>query len=224
MQSFQVIMERAAERKRGAEALRKLLPPVPDGNALRAMPDDRLLAEMTKYIFSAGFVWKVIEAKWPGFEAAFDNFDVAYLNFAPDEYWHQLTSDTRIIRNGAKIMSVRTNAHFIRELAEQHGSAGAFLADWPAGDQIGLLDVLSKRGSRLGGLAGQYFLRSVGRDGFILNSDVLACLRTAGVPISGANPSKKELRLIQEAFNSWVAETGLPIAHLSRICGLSIDA
>ena len=30
---------------------------------------------MTKRVFSAGFAWSVIEAKWPGFEAAFLSFD-----------------------------------------------------------------------------------------------------------------------------------------------------
>ena len=32
---------------------------------------------MTRAIFQSGFSWKVIEAKWPGFEEAFDGFDVA---------------------------------------------------------------------------------------------------------------------------------------------------
>ena len=31
---------------------------------------------MTRAIFKAGFVWKVIDAKWAGFEAAFWSFDV----------------------------------------------------------------------------------------------------------------------------------------------------
>ncbi|NKF33638.1 3-methyladenine DNA glycosylase, partial [Pseudomonas sp. BGM005] len=88
-------------------------------------------------------------------------------------YWHELTLDERIIRNGAKIMSVRANAAFFRELAREHGSAGAFLADWPREDQIGLLDLLSKRGSRLGGMTGQYFLRGIGRDSFVATMDVL---------------------------------------------------
>lgn len=81
--SFAKIRTRAERRKGGAEALAKLLPPKPDPAALAALGDDRILAEMTRRIFSAGFVWKIIEAKWPGFEAAFLEFDPAHLLFSP---------------------------------------------------------------------------------------------------------------------------------------------
>jgi 3-methyladenine DNA glycosylase Tag len=121
-------------------------------------------------------------------------------------------------------MSVRANAAFIRELAREHGSAGAFLADWPREDQIGLLDLLSKRGSRLGGMTGQYFLRGIGRDSFVATMDVLACLRSAGVPLSASGTAKKDQPMIQKAFNDWAEETGLSFIHLSRISAYSIDA
>lgn len=225
MISFEAIRQRAEERKGGAAALQAMLDKhQPDHDRLRAMPDDRILADMTRRIFYSGFVQKVIDNKWPGFEAAFSGFDPAMLNIAPDDYWHDLTSDERIIRNGAKIMSVRTNAAFIRELAKEYGSAGAFFADWPREDQIGLLDLLSKRGSRLGGMTGQYFLRGIGRDSFVATVDVLACLRSAGVPLSSSGTAKKDQQRIQQAFNEWAEETGLSFIHLSRISAYSIDA
>ena len=65
---------------------------------------------MTKRVFSAGFAWSVIENKWPGFEKAFLGFKPAKLIFQPDDFWHALLSDTGIVRNGAKISSVRENA------------------------------------------------------------------------------------------------------------------
>jgi 3-methyladenine DNA glycosylase Tag len=222
MLTFATIRARAEARKGGAKALAALLAKVPDAAVLRAMPDDRVLAELTRRVFCAGFNWKVIEAKWPGFEAAFSGFDPAFLAFAPDEHWDALTQDKRIVRNGAKIMSVRANAAFVRDLAAEHGSAGRFLADWPAGDQIGLLDVLAKRGSRLGAMTGQYALRFLGRDGFVLSKDVVLCLRDAGADIAPAPASRRDLALVQAIFNRWVAETGLPYTHLSRICALSI--
>lgn len=225
MISFEAIRQRAEQRKGGAAALQALLEKHrPDHEKLRAMPDDRILADMTRRIFYSGFVQKVIDAKWPGFEAAFSGFDPAMLNIAPDDYWHELTSDERIIRNGAKIISVRANAAFVRELAKEYGSAGVFFADWPREDQIGLLDLLSKRGSRLGGMTGQYFLRGIGRDSFVATTDVLACLRSAGVPLSAAGTAKKDQPLIQKAFNDWAEETGLSFIHLSRISAYSIDA
>lgn len=69
--SFDAIRSRAEARKGGAEALARLLPPKPDYAALAALGDDRALAEMAKRVFSAGFAWRVIESKWPGFEEAF---------------------------------------------------------------------------------------------------------------------------------------------------------
>jgi 3-methyladenine DNA glycosylase Tag len=69
--AFKTIRARAEKRKGGAEALARLLPPKPDPKALSKHRDDRVLAEMTKRVFSAGFAWSVIESKWPGFEEAF---------------------------------------------------------------------------------------------------------------------------------------------------------
>jgi 3-methyladenine DNA glycosylase Tag len=119
-------------------------------------------------------------------------------------------------------MAVRANARFVQEVAAEHGSFGRFLTDWPVTDLVGLLDVLAHRGTRLGGLTGQYLLRFLGKDGFILNPDVIACLRDSGLDIAATPGSKRDLALVQRRFNQWAAETGLPMAHLSRICALSI--
>jgi 3-methyladenine DNA glycosylase Tag len=221
MTSFSVIRARAEERKGGPEALARLLPPKPSLSALAALGDDRILAEMTRRGFCAGFAWRVIEAKWAGFEAAFLNFDPAALAFQPDEFWEGLASDTRIVRNGAKIMAARHNAGFIRDVSHEYGGFGRFLANWPSSDQIGLLALLAKRGSRLGGATGQLFLRHVGWDGFILSPDVIACLQGAGLDISGEPKGKGDLAKVQAQFNAWAEETGLPYLQLSRICAMS---
>jgi 3-methyladenine DNA glycosylase Tag len=221
MTRFSAIQARAEQRKGGPDVLAKLLPPPPPKAALVTLPDDRILAEMTRRVFSAGFVWSVIEAKWAGFEAAFLGFDPAALAFQPDEFWEGLASDTRIIRNGAKIMAVRRNAVFVQEVSREHGSFGRFLADWPSSNQTGLMDLLAKRGSRLGGATGQMFLRFVGWDGFVLSRDVVACLREAGVDIAEEPKSKGDLAKIQAQFNAWAEESGLPYLHLSRICAMS---
>ena len=39
--------------------------------------------------------------------------------------------DARIVRNGAKIMSVRENARFVLDVAKEHGSFGKFPAGRP---------------------------------------------------------------------------------------------
>jgi 3-methyladenine DNA glycosylase Tag len=101
--SFEPIRGRAEARKGGPAALGRLLPPKPDSAALAALKDDRVLAEMTQRVFSAGFAWSVIESKWPGFEQAFQNFEPAKLAFEPDEFWEALTKDARIVRNAANL-------------------------------------------------------------------------------------------------------------------------
>lgn len=222
MQSFAVIRARAAQRKGGEVALAALLPEVAGSAVLGDLEDDRVLAEMTKRIFCAGFVWSVIESKWPAFEAAFLGFEPKRLVFEPDEFWEGLAGDARIVRHAQKIMAVRHNAKFVSDVAREHGSFGKLLAGWPGRDQVGLLDLLAKRGARLGGRTGQYFLRFIGRDCFITSADVVACLRDAGLDISEQPTSKKDLARIQAQFNAWAEETGLPYTHLSRICAMSI--
>jgi 3-methyladenine DNA glycosylase Tag len=219
---FKAIRARAEKRKGGPKELAKLLPARPDAKALAKLGDDRILAEITKRVFSAGFAWSVIENKWPDFEKAFLGFKPAKLAFQPDEFWDALLNDKRIVRNGAKIMSVRENAQFVQEIAREHGSFGKFLSNWPASDEIGLLDLLNKRGSRLGGNTGQMFLRFVGWDGFVTSKDVVACLREAGLDIAEEVKSKGDLAKVQAAFNAWAEETKLPFVHLSRICALSV--
>src|SRR5689334_2478557 len=217
MTPFKTIRARAEKRKGGPKALEKLLPARPNVRALAKLPDDRILSEMSQRVFSAGFSWSVIENKWPGFEKAFLGFKPAKLAFQPDEFWHALLEDKRIVRNGAKIMSVRDNAQFVQEIAREHGSFGKFLSTWPASDEIGLLDLLNKRGSRLGGNTGQIFLRFVGWDGFVTSRNVVACLRDAGVDIAEEVKSKGDLAKVQAAFNAWAKESGLPYAHMSQI-------
>lgn len=205
MLSFEKIRARAAARKGGEETLQSLMPAIPAREQLAGTPDDRILAEMSRRVFSSGFAWTVIEKKWPGFEEAFLGFDPGQLVFQPDDFWDARLSDKRIVRNGQKIMAVRRNAEFIGEIGNEHGSFGKFLAAW-----------------RLGGNTGRYFLRFIGYDGFMLTRDISACLRDAGLEIAETPTSKRDLRKIQDQFNRWAEETGLPYTHLSRICAMSI--
>jgi 3-methyladenine DNA glycosylase Tag len=222
MKSFQTIRARAEKRKGGAKALAALLPALPNAKALAKLGDDRVLAEMTKRVFSAGFVWSVVEAKWRGFEEAFLKFNPHKLRMKGDEFWDALGKDTRIVRNGAKINAVRRNAEFVHEIAKEYGSFGKMLAGWPSSDQVGLLELLAKRGDRLGGNTGQMLLRFLGYDGFVTSHDMIACLRDAGLDVAEEVKSKRDLAKVQAQLNAWAKETGLPYVHLSRICAMSI--
>jgi 3-methyladenine DNA glycosylase Tag len=114
------------------------------------------------------------------------------------------------------------NARFVQAIAKEHGGFGKFLAGWPSADEVGLLELLAKRGSRLGGNTGQMLLRFLGWDGFVTSKDVVACLRDAGLDVAEEAKSKRDLKLVQDQFNAWAKETGLPYAQLSRICAFSI--
>lgn len=221
MKSFDEIRERAAARKGGEDVLASLLGPVPDNSAVAALPDDRVLSTMAQRVFSAGFVWRVIEQKWPGFEEAFLGFQPKVLLFQPDDFWHDLVSDARIVRNPQKIRSVKENAAFVERISKEHGSFGRFLASWPADDQMGLVAFLGKNGSRLGGRTGQYLLRWLGWDTYILSADSCAALREAGLEIAEEPTSKKDLAAVQAQINAWAAETRLSRTHISRILAMS---
>ena len=222
MTPFTTIRARAVSRKGGEAVLATLLPEVRPQAALADITDARFLAEMARRVFSAGFVWRVIDAKWPGFEEAFLGFEPKPLLFQPDEFWHDLSRDSRIVRNPQKIRSVRENAAFVADIAAEHGSFGQFLSRWPVDDQIGLTTLLGKRGSRLGGKTGQYFLRFVGFDGFVTSGDMVTALRDAGLDVAADPTSKGDLAKVQAAINAYAAETGLPRVHISRILAMSV--
>ena len=222
MLDFQKIRTRAAKRKGGEEALASLLGPLPNNAAVAKTPDDRILSTMAERVFAAGFVWRVIEQKWPGFEEAFLGFEPKRLLFQPDDFWHELASDKRIVRNPQKIRSVRDNAAFVDRVSKEHGGFGKFIAEWPADDQVGLTAYLGKHGSRLGGNTGQYFLRWLEWDTFVVSTDMAAALRDAGLDIAESPTSKRDLDKIQAQINQWSAKTGLPRRHISRILAMSI--
>lgn len=221
MRKFAEIYDIASERKGGAEALEQLLEPALNAAQLGEIPNDRWLAKMAQCIFNAGFNWKVVEAKWPGFEAAFDGFDPGRVAMYHDDDFARLVSDERIVRHGGKIRSVHENAIFVCDIAREHGGFGKFVGEWPDEDFVGLLDVLKKRGSRLGGNTGTYFLRFIGKDSFILSADVTARLVAENV-IDKPATSKKAMQQVQDAFNSWREESGRSLKEISRVLAMSV--
>lgn len=218
---FAKIHEFACFHKGGEEAVKAGLPRVAAPGDLESLGDDRFLSEITRCIFKAGFVWRVIERKWPGFEAAFEGFMPLYWQQVPPEVLEALAQDERIVRNMQKIRTVPENARMIVEASQQHNGFGRFLAQWPSDDQAGLLIWLKRNGERLGGTSAQYFLRRVGWDGFILSTDVVSALRREEL-LEASPGSKKALAQAQAAFNAWHQETGLPYSHLSRILSFTV--
>jgi len=221
MKTFKAIKSRAIQRKGGESALKALLTKPKSAAALRKIPDDRWLAEMTRRVFQAGFNWKVVDAMWPGFEAAFHGFDPERCRKLSMTHVEKLAADKRIVRNAPKIRSVIHNANFIRDLAREHGGAGKFFAASPPEQFVGLLQLLKQRADRLGLQTAQYFLRGMGVDGFILSPDVIAALIEAGV-VTSAPSSKKAFVAVQSAFDSWREESGWSLTEISKTLSFSI--
>lgn len=221
MRRFDEILSIAAERKGGEAAVLAGVMPMKTAAELAAIPSRDWLAQMARGIFQAGISWQVVQAKWPGITEAFADFDLGRVSMMDEDWLDRLVSDPRVIRSGPKIMAIRENAAFIRREDESGGGFSRKIADWPAEDFIGLIDWLGKNGSRLGGTTGQYVLRFMGKESFILTRDVLARLQAEGV-IDGPATSKKAMAAIQAAFNGWMAESGQSFNTISRVLAQSI--
>ncbi len=222
MEAFKTIRARAVKRQGSEAALKERLMKPKSSAALKKISDDRWLAAMTKAVFKAGFSWKVIDSKWSGFEEAFERFDPHRVAFFSGDDLGRLVSDTRIVRNGAKIKAAVENARFVTELIKEHGSAGAFFAASKPENYVDLLATLKKRASRMSGITAQYFLRFQGVDSWIMSPSVVAALVKAGI-VDKAPTSQKALRATQDAFNTWQKECGCSLTEISRILAMSID-
>lgn len=221
MRSFDEILAIAAARKGGVEAVLAAIPAPLPAEALAALPDRQWLAMMARCILQAGISWRVVEAKWPGIEEAFHGFDPGRVSMMDDAWFDALLADPRVIRSAPKILAIRDNAGFIRSVAATSGSFGRRIADWPAEDFAGLVQWLATEGSRLGGATGPYVLRFMGKDGYILSTDVVARLVAEGV-IDGPPTSRKARAAVQAAFDRWRAESGQPFTTISRVLAQSI--
>ena len=79
------------------------------------------LEVMTKAVFQSGMSWKVVNTKWPGFQAGFQGFDVAAVAAMDESAIDTLAADPAIIRNRRKIVATVHNAQKLIELEEEHG-------------------------------------------------------------------------------------------------------
>lgn len=213
---FAELYETAILHKGGEDNVRALLPVAKTAEQLMTASDASYLSAMSLRIFRAGLKHEMVDRKWPAFEVAFNGFDPFQCAMLSDEAIETLMTNDAIIRHLGKIRSVRDNAGWVRRIAEEHGSFGRWLAQWPADNIVGLWADLKKHGRQLGGMSGPYFLRMVGKDTFILTADVVAVLKAQGV-VDKAPSSKAELMAAQAAFLQWQQESGRSLCEISRI-------
>ncbi|MBA6328039.1 DNA-3-methyladenine glycosylase I [Colwellia sp. MB02u-6] len=216
LEKFDDIYQRAAARKGGAAKLNILLGRGKQDHLLPTITDDRFLSEFSKKVFQSGFVWRVVENKWPNFEESFFNFTIEKVLMMPEEMMERKASDPKIIRNFNKVKTIKANALMIFDQQQQGHSFAEFIAQWPSADIIGLWAYLKKHGQRLGGNTGPYALRALGKDTFVLSRDVEAYFRAHDI-ITGGIQTKSSLSAIQASFNDWQTQCDLSLGQLSRL-------
>ena len=222
MTSFQTLYELAAMNKGSSAILEGVLPSIATPEELSKITDDRYLSMMTRCIFRAGFVWRIIDYKWPGFESAFANFNPMAVAHFSDERLEELAQDRSIVRNFTKIISVRNNAVYVLDKQRSHGSFGAFIAEWPTSNIVGLWLELKKKGCRLGGNSGPMMLRSMGKDTFLMTKDVCAALVNHGFVDKISPTSQRDLKQVETVFGALRDQSGRSLCEISRILACTV--
>jgi 3-methyladenine DNA glycosylase Tag len=222
MTPFKTILAEAERRNGGKAGLAALLPTARSPAELAAMPDDRYLSAMSQRIFRAGLKHELVDAKWPAFEEVFYRFEPRRVRAMSDEAMERLMEDKRLIRHWGKLKSVRANAAAMIAVAEEHGSTGRYLANWPDGKIVALWDDLAERFSQMGGNSAAYFLRMVGKDSFILTPYVIGGLNKWGA-VSGEIKSKADRAKAEAALLGWAEEAKRPLCQISMIVARSTD-
>lgn len=222
MRDFQWMLEYGINRFGSLKALEARLPHAATQAQLLAVPDDRYLSLIALRVFRAGLRHSVVDAKWPNFEEVFWRFDPEKVVLMSAEHIERLMQETRIIRHLGKLKSVPRNAQMLLDIRREFGSFGAFLAQWPERDIVGLWRYLAKHGHQLGGLSAPRFLRMAGKDTFVLSDDVVAALVAQGI-VTKRPASQRDLALVQEAFNAWQAQSGRPLCQLSMLLALTVN-
>ncbi len=220
MKSFENIYQEAC-RHHGASVIQARLPDYLGTAELAAIADDRLLSAMVRRVFRAGLKHSLVDSKWPAFERAFFGFEPQKVALMSDEQLERLMSDSSLIRHWGKIKAARVNAVMVQDISRDAGGFGRFLADWPDNDLVGLWLLLKKQGAQMGGQSAAAFLRMVGRDSFRLTPDVVAALIALDV-VDRPPVAQRDLRLVQQAFNVWQAESDWPLSHISVVLAATV--
>jgi DNA-3-methyladenine glycosylase I len=159
----------------------------------RPLHDERRLFEMLCLEGAqAGLSWSTILHRREGYREAYEGFDAERVAAYSDERQAELLTDTRIIRNRAKIRAFRDNAAATLRLRETDGGLEPYLWAFVDGEPIvnryeALADMpartplaetvsrdLKRRGFRFVGPVIVYaYLQSVG----VVNDHVVSCFR-----------------------------------------------
>jgi 3-methyladenine DNA glycosylase Tag len=222
MHDYKWLNEYCLNRFGSAKALEAHLPTPKTAKQLQAISADRYLSTMALRVFRAGLKHSLVDSKWPAFEEVFYRFDPEKVVLMGADHLERLMQDARIIRHLGKLKSVPRNAQLILDIEQEHGSFGAFIAQWPVDDITGLWQYLAKHGNQMGGLSSPRFLRMVGKDTFIPTWDVVAALNAQKI-VDRVPTSKRDQAIVQQVFNQWQSESGRPLCQLSAMLAFTVN-
>jgi 3-methyladenine DNA glycosylase Tag len=222
MTPFRTILAEAEKHNGGADKLAEILPTPKSPAQIADVPDDRYLSTMSLRIFRAGLKHSLVDRRWPAFEEVFHGFDPRRVRAMSDEAMERLLAEKRLIRHWGKLKSVRDNAAAMVRLAEEKGSMGRYLADWPGDQVVALWSDLAKRFAQMGGNSAANFLRMVGKDTFLLTPYVVTALNRWG-GFKGEPKSKADRAAVEAAMLAWAGQAKRPLCQVSMILARSID-
>jgi 3-methyladenine DNA glycosylase Tag len=97
---------------------------------------DDYLEIMTKAIFQAGLRWSLLDAKWPAFQKAFENFDTRVVASFTEKDIEELSNNADIIRSPKKIEGTIKNARVLMELEKEYGSFKKYLRSFSSYNEL----------------------------------------------------------------------------------------
>lgn len=98
--------------------------------------DERWFEFIVLETFQAGLSWKTILNKRLAFRTAFDGFDVHKVSLYGSDDVARLLQNAGIVRNRKKIEAAIENAKIALQLAERHGSLGAYMSALQKEDDV----------------------------------------------------------------------------------------
>ena len=218
---FEDYWQQALAHHQSEAAIRARLPVPHSSEQLQSVSDAQYLSDISRRVFRAGMKHSLVDSKWPAFEEAFWQFNPQACRLIDDDRFEQLMQNSDLIRHWGKMKTIPINAQMVLDVAAEHGSFGAFLAQWPCDDIVGLWGYLKKHGSHLGGDGGARFLRMVGKDTFTLTDDVVRVLVNEGI-VTKKPTSQRDLKAAQQFFNQLHEQSGEDYATLSMVLAMSI--
>ncbi len=218
---FEDFWQQAISHHGSAKAITSRFPTINDASELANQSDAFYLSAISRRVFRAGMKHSLIDSRWPAFEEAFWNFDPLACQLIDDARFEVLMQNKGLIRHWGKMKTIPVNAQMVADVGKEHGSFGAFVAQWPQDDIVGLWTFFKKQGAYLGGDGASRFLRMIGKDTFVLSGDVVQALINANV-VTRKPTSQRDLKAVQAFMNQLAEDSKKPLSSISMVLACSI--